>query len=87
MWFAANYLAAAPYIAMTVCSLCFGWEWGYLMHLVADMFNGKGIPLFWPLLKSKVHIMDLPSSGFVPWIFAVLFIALFGYLIFGGIIG
>ena len=87
MWFAANYLAAAPYIAMTVCSLCFGWEWGYLMHLVADMFNGKGIPLFWPLLKSKVHIMDLPSSGFVPWIFAVLFIAVFGYLIFGGIIG
>ena len=87
MWFVSSYLSAYPYLCSTICSLCFGWEWGYLMHLVADMFNGKGIPLFWPLLKTKVHIMDLPSSGFVPWVFSAIFIAVFGYLIFGGILG
>lgn len=87
MWFINGYLTGLPYITSFILSLCFGWEWGYLMHLFADMFNGKGIPLFWPLLRTKVHIMDLPSSGFVPWLFTIIFVVVFGYIIFGGFLG
>ena len=86
MMFVSSYLSAAPSLAYLLNSLLFGWEWGYLLHIFADLFNGKGVPLFWPLLQTKVHIMDLPSTGIVPWIFSVVLVGAFGALIFGGII-
>ena len=85
MLFINTYLASAKYLLMLLNSLCFGWEWGYLMHIAADMFNGKGVPLFWPLLKTKVHIADLPSTGFVPWIFTFIVCGAFLVCAIGGI--
>lgn len=70
-------------LSSIVMSLLFGVEFGYTMHIVADLFNGKGCPLFWPLIQGKVHIMDLPSKGFVPYLFAVIFLGLIGFLLFG----
>lgn len=67
-------------------SLVFGWTFGYVMHLFADMFNGKGIPLFWPLMKGKVHILDIPSSGFGAWAFSVICVAFAYFLVFKGVI-
>ena len=55
-----------------VRSITFGLEVGYLAHLVADMFNGAGIPLLWPISKSKIHIMDLDSSGWQCMLFTIL---------------
>lgn len=85
MYLANSYLVSWPYIASIVNSLIFGFAIGYIMHLFADMFNGKGIPLFWPLMKGKVHIMDLPSSGFVPWLFALILVGIMAVLTFGGV--
>lgn len=36
---------------------------GYTLHIMADMLNGKGCPLFWPISKSKINIMDLDYDG------------------------
>lgn len=69
-------------LASILMSLLFGAEFGYVMHIVADLFNGKGCPLLWPIMQGKVHIMDLPSSGIVPYVFAVIFLALFGVILF-----
>lgn len=69
-------------LASLLMSLLFGFEFGYVMHIFADLFNGKGCPLLWPLMQGKVHIMDLPSSGAVPYIFAVIFLLLFGASLF-----
>lgn len=66
-------------------SLLFGWEFGYVMHLLADMFNGKGIPIFWPLLKGKVHIMDIPSNGFGAWAFSFICVGFIYFLVFKGV--
>ena len=82
IWYVGTHLTQ-PLLSSAVMSLLFGVEFGYTMHIVADMFNGKGVPLFWPLIKGKVHIMDLPSSGGVPFVFAILFLALFGFVRFG----
>lgn len=69
-------------LASVVMSLLFGMEFGYVMHIVADLFNGKGCPILWPFMQGKLHIMDLPSSGVVPYIFAVVFLSLIGILLF-----
>lgn len=65
-------------------SLLFGWLYGYVMHIFADMFNGKGIPLFWPLMKGKVHLLDVPSDGFGAWAFAAICVAFSYYFVLKG---
>lgn len=69
-------------LASVVMSLLFGMEFGYVMHIFADIFNGKGCPLLWPISKSKISIMDLPSKGIVPYVFAIIFLSLIGILLF-----
>lgn len=84
MYMTASNLSSYPALATIVQSLLLGFEMGWIMHIVADLFNGKGCPLFWPLMKGKVHIMDLPSSGAVPWIFAVVFVAVMSFFTLNG---
>lgn len=76
-----------PYknILLLLESLLFGFEVGWLAHIFADLFNGKGCPLLWPIMRGKVHIMDLPSSGIVPWVFTVVYVYIVGYATFGGL--
>lgn len=59
-------------ISSILMSLVFGAEFGYCMHIFADAFNGKGVPLLWPISKSKVSFADFPSEGFGAWAFAVI---------------
>lgn len=42
-------------------SLMFGVFVGYASHIYADLHNGKGVALFWPL-PFKVHVMQI-STG------------------------
>lgn len=76
MLFIRDYLGMYANLASTLMSFIFGFNLGWLLHIFADLFNGKGVPLFWPLMKSKVHIMDLPSSGVGGWLFAIVCIGL-----------
>lgn len=87
MYFVQGYLAEYDTLATICLSILFGFEMGWCMHIFADLFNGKGCPIFWPLMRSKVHILDLPSSGFVPWIFAAVLIGLMAVVTFGGLLG
>lgn len=47
---------------LTMSSLLFGLIFGWLMHLFADMFNGKGIPLFWPAIRSHIHVAKVVTG-------------------------
>lgn len=80
------YVSKYSNIATVLGSIIFGLEVGWVMHIFADLFNGKGCPILWPLMKGKVHIMDLPSSGFIPWAFATILVAIMGFVTFGGIL-
>lgn len=85
MIFTNNYLQEYQGLASLVVSLIFGFGFGWIMHIFADLFNGKGCPIFWPIMRSKVHIMDLPSSGIGAWIFAIVYISILVLIISGGI--
>ncbi len=82
-----NYLNPYQTLLSLIVSPIFGFEVGWVMHIFADLFNGKGCPLLWPISRSKISIMDLPSSGAVPWIFAVVLIGIMGAFTFGGLFG
>lgn len=83
----SKYLEPFPYVTMLLASPLFGFEVGWVMHIFADLFNGKGCPLLWPISRSKISIMDLPSSGFVPWLFTAVLVGVMGAATFGGLFG
>lgn len=70
-------------LATTLGSVIFGCFGGWVLHIFADLFNGKGCPLFWPLMKSKIHIMDVPSEGIGQWIWCAVYVGLLGFIVLG----
>lgn len=60
-------------LALVFGSAFFGVFMGMALHVFADMFNGKGVALFYPISRSKISIMDFPSEGFMPWLWYLLF--------------
>ena len=37
-------------------SMIFGFVFGWVIHIFADWFNGKGVPILWPLSSKKYHV-------------------------------
>lgn len=74
IYFTQNYLSSYAFLASLIVSLLYGFEIGWVLHIFADLFNGKGCPVLWPLMKGKVHIMDLPSKGFGAWCFYFVYL-------------
>lgn len=53
----AGIFAALSYSGEEVLpSLLFGMGFGWLFHIVEDMFNKKGCPILWPLTNKKLHL-------------------------------
>lgn len=84
MVFANVYFAQWRYLQSALFSLVFGFLYGYVVHIAADLFNGKGCPILWPISKNKIHVMDLPSKGAVPWVFAI-FVVVVQFVLFIGV--
>lgn len=82
MVFSSTSLAQYSSLCNIVMSVLFGLFSGWSLHIFADLFNGKGCPLFWPIMKSKVNIMDIPSEGFVPYIWLLLYSGIWFLIIF-----
>lgn len=57
-------------------SLMFGVVFAYASHLLSDLHNYKGIPLFWPLSKVHVYIMRVTTGKIDEQIFLVATILL-----------
>ena len=85
MSFINEYLLTVPYLASFLQSLVFGFWFGWVMHIFADLFNGKGVPLFWPLMQGKVHIMDVESKGWQAWAWCLIYICVMIFVIFKGV--
>lgn len=43
--------------------LVFGYNVGWLIHIIADMFNKKGVPVLWPLTKTHFHVASVLTSS------------------------
>lgn len=74
---------SVPYLCMLLASLVFGFLAGWVLHIFADLFNGKGVPLLWPLTSSKIHIADFPSEGAGQWLWCLLYFVVIFMLLFG----
>lgn len=51
------------YDSKVACSLLFGLFFGWIMHIFADLFNGKGIPLV-PGSDKHFHIMNVKTISY-----------------------
>lgn len=49
--------------SVVICSLIFGFNIGYVSHILADSLNRKGVPLLWPLSPSRIRFLDIPYGG------------------------
>lgn len=61
--------------------LVFGYNVGWIVHILADMFNKKGVPILWPLTKKHFHIATFLTSSwqeyvFIPLWFVIVIVAL-----------
>lgn len=43
--------------------LIFGFNVGWIVHIIADMFNKKGVPILWPLTKKHFHVASVLTSS------------------------
>jgi inner membrane protein len=64
------YLAVIPVLS----SLIFGLFVGWVSHLMADICNKKGIPLFWPIFHKKIHIATFKTGTWQEGIFLLLWV-------------
>ncbi len=61
-------------IATLLNSLLFGLLLGWVLHIFADLFNRKGVPLLYPFTKKHFHIMSIKTGhiGEYLWLAAYL---------------
>ena len=85
-YFIQHTLSAYHALNVFLLSIVGGFLLGWVLHILTDLLNGKGCPIFWPLMKSKVHIIDLPSTGIVPWIVVAVYSAFIAFITIGGFI-
>jgi membrane-bound metal-dependent hydrolase YbcI (DUF457 family) len=56
-------------------SLIGGFVLAYASHIIADGFNGKGVPLFWPIIKNKVHVMSVVTGTYQEYVFLFVWVS------------
>lgn len=49
--------------------LVFGYNIGWCAHILADMFNKKGVPVLWPITKKRFHIASVLTSSWQETVF------------------
>lgn len=54
--------------------LILGFNVGWLVHILADLCNRKGVPLFWPLSSKRVHIAAFLTSSWHEYVFIILWL-------------
>lgn len=53
-----------------LCGIMVGW----IAHIIADMFNRKGVPIFWPIFPKRVHVAAVETGTSQEIIFMILWI-------------
>ena len=76
--FPALLIVAMLFIAqqgiMVLPELIMGFTVGWVVHIIADLCNKKGVPLFWPIIQEKVHIAKFKTGTWHESVFIVLWL-------------
>jgi len=65
------------------CSVMFGFIVAYISHILADMCNRKGIPLFYPFTKKHFHIAKVKTGTWEEIVFGIIYILFIVVTVFG----
>ena len=63
VYYVIGYKYSLGVVSVVLCSLIFGFNIGYVSHILADSLNGKGVPLLWPLSPSRIRFLDIAYGG------------------------
>lgn len=63
VYYVIGYKYGLGVVSTVICSLIFGFNIGYISHILADSLNGKGAPLLWPLSPSRIRFLDITYGG------------------------
>lgn len=58
----------------TGASLIFGLFAGWSLHIFEDMFNKKGCPILWPVVKGHIHIATVKTRHWSEFVFLFLWL-------------
>ena len=61
-------------------------SWGVASHLLLDMLNKKGIPIFFPFPK-KFHVLSIKNESVGEWIVDLICVGISGFLIYSMFFG
>ena len=64
--------------SVVLSSLVFGLLFGWVAHIAADMLNRKGVPVLWPLLSQKMHVMCIKTGKLSETIFCGVYLLAIG---------
>lgn len=64
------YLAAAEVPVLP--ELLLGFNIGWVVHIIADMFNKKGVPILWPASSSRIHVAEVLTASWQEGVFIFL---------------
>lgn len=60
--------------------LIFGFNIGYIIHIVADMFNKKGVPILWPAVPSNFHVATVLTGSKEEYVFITCWVLVHAFL-------
>ncbi len=81
IWLAAAWLIwhYQPFAWYGEC-FAFGFIASGLLHIAVDSCSKSGIPLIWPYGKSRLKLATYSTGSTSEWVFALVFVAGFGWL-------
>lgn len=74
MQFVSFFMSHLPTVATLFNSLLFGLVSGWILHIFADLFNRKGVPLLYPFSKSHLHIACVKTRQMSEYAWLFLFL-------------
>jgi inner membrane protein len=54
--------ALDPIAASFLANILFPFMFGWVVHILADMCNKKGVPVLWPLVPKRIHIASCKTG-------------------------
>jgi membrane-bound metal-dependent hydrolase YbcI (DUF457 family) len=56
------------------CSMFLGIPFGFLFHILQDLFNKRGVPILWPIIPANVRVANVVTGKGSETVFQVLWV-------------
>ena len=81
MYVVAHYMFPFSMLVIGINSLLFGLMFGWILHIFADMFNKKGVPLLFPITNSRIYVATVKTRHRSEYVWLALYIVCISILV------